>query len=81
MWLAEAGEDAEQHVVLVPEVTTASTNAIDITAPVFCTSTRAPAAMPRRCGRDGAHHRGGVGRVEHARADADDEHVRGRATT
>ena len=32
------------------EVTTASTKAIDITAPVFCTSTRAPAAMPRRCG-------------------------------
>ena len=31
-------------------MTTASTNAIEMTAPVFCTSTRAPAAMPRRCG-------------------------------
>ena len=31
-------------------VTTAITNAIEITAPVFCTSTRAPAAMPRRWG-------------------------------
>ena len=30
------------------EVTTARTNAIEITAPVFCTSTRAPAAIPRR---------------------------------
>ncbi len=32
------------------EVTTASTNAIEITAPVFWTRTRAPAAIPRRCG-------------------------------
>ena len=31
-------------------VTTAITNAIEMTAPVFWTSTRAPAAMPRRCG-------------------------------
>ncbi len=31
------------------EVTIASTNAIDSTAPVFCSSVRAPAAMPRRC--------------------------------
>ena len=27
----------------------AITNAIEITAPVFCSITRAPAAMPRRC--------------------------------
>ena len=31
-------------------VTIASTNAIEITAPVFCSIVRAPAAMPRRCG-------------------------------
>src|SRR5262249_33839993 len=30
------------------EVTIASTNAIESTAPVFCTSVRAPAAIPRR---------------------------------
>ena len=30
-------------------VTTAITKAIEITAPVFCSITRAPAAMPRRC--------------------------------
>ena len=30
------------------EVTIASTKAIDSTAPVFCSSVRAPAAMPRR---------------------------------
>ena len=34
----------------MPLVTTASTKAIDRTAPVFCTSTRAPEAIPRRCG-------------------------------
>ena len=28
----------------------ASTNAIEITAPVFCSIVRAPPAMPRRCG-------------------------------
>src|SRR3954468_8406286 len=32
------------------EVTTASTKAIEMTAPVFCNIVRAPAAMPRRCG-------------------------------
>ena len=31
------------------DVTIASTNAIEITAPVFCSIVRAPAAMPRRC--------------------------------
>ncbi len=36
-------------VVGMAEVTTAMTNAIEITAPVFCSITRAPAAMPRRC--------------------------------
>src|SRR3954447_3599624 len=30
--------------------TTAMTNAIEMTAPVFCTMTRVPAAMPRRAG-------------------------------
>ena len=30
------------------EVTIASTNAIEITAPVFCSIVRAPAAIPRR---------------------------------
>ena len=30
-------------------VTIAITNAIETTAPVFCSITRAPAAMPRRC--------------------------------
>ena len=30
-------------------VTIAITNAIEMTAPVFCSITRAPAAMPRRC--------------------------------
>src|SRR5205085_2314541 len=33
----------------IAEVTIASTNAIDSTAPVFCSSVRAPAATPRRC--------------------------------
>ena len=31
------------------EVTIASTNAIEMTAPVFCSIVRAPAAIPRRC--------------------------------
>src|SRR5262249_16214182 len=31
------------------EVTIASTNAIETTAPVFCSIVRAPAAIPRRC--------------------------------
>ncbi len=30
------------------EVTTASTKAIEMTAPVFCSIVRAPAAIPRR---------------------------------
>ncbi len=34
----------------IEEVTIAITNAIDSTAPVFCSSVRAPAAMPRRFG-------------------------------
>ena len=53
-------------------VTIASTNAIEMTAPVFCSITRAPAAMPRRWPGTDAHHRGGVRAVEHARADADE---------
>ena len=52
-------------------VTIASTKAIEITAPVFCSIVRAPGGDPAAVGRDGAHHRGGVGRVEHARADPD----------
>jgi len=31
-------------------VTTASTKAIEMTAPVFCSIVRVPAAIPRRCG-------------------------------
>ena len=50
-------------------MTTASTNAIDRTAPVFCSSVLAPAATPRRLAGHGAHHRGGVRAVEHPRAD------------
>src|SRR5215204_5386952 len=47
----------------------ASTKAIDGTAPVFWSIMRAPAAL----GRDRAHHRRGVRRVEHPGADAGDE--------
>src|SRR5581483_8913640 len=36
-------------VVGTADVTIAITNAIEMTAPVFCSMTRAPAAMPRRC--------------------------------
>ncbi len=46
-----------------------------MTAPVFCTSTRAPAAMPRRCGATVPIIAAVLGDVEHARADPDDEHV------
>ena len=54
-------------------VTIASTNAIDSTAPVFWSIIRAPAAMPRRCGGTVPIIAAVFGRVEHARADADDE--------
>ena len=50
MWLANPENTANRTFLGTAEVTTASTKAIEITAPVFCTSTRAPAAMPRRCG-------------------------------
>ena len=50
MWLARPLNTANRTDFGTDEVTTASTNAIEITAPVFWTSTRAPAAMPRRCG-------------------------------
>ena len=33
----------------IEQVTTAITSAIEMTAPVFCTSTRVAAATPRRC--------------------------------
>ena len=46
--LGETGEDREQGAFGIEEVTTASTKAIESTAPVFCSSVRAPAAMPRR---------------------------------
>ena len=48
MWLASPEKTANSTVFGTDEVTTASTNAIEITAPVFWTSTRAPAAIPRR---------------------------------
>src|SRR5262249_34302155 len=48
MWLARPENTLNRTFLGTEEVTTASTNAIEITAPVFCTSTRAPAAMPRR---------------------------------
>ena len=35
---------------LAAAVMIASTNAIEITAPVFCSIVRAPPAIPRRCG-------------------------------
>jgi hypothetical protein len=50
MWLASPEKTANSTFLGTEAVTMASTNAIDITAPVFCTSTRAPAAIPRRCG-------------------------------
>ena len=62
----------------IAAVTTASTNAIDRTAPVFWSTMRAPAATPRRCGGNGAHHRRRVGAHEHARADADDRQLERR---
>ena len=75
MWSARPEKTANRTLLGTDEVTTASTNAIEITAPVFWTRIRAPAAMPRRCGANRAHHRGRVGGVEHPRADPDDEHV------
>ena len=39
---------AKSTFVGTADVTIAMTNAIEITAPVFCSMTRAPAAMPRR---------------------------------
>src|SRR5436305_2969695 len=50
MWLASPENTLNRTVRGTDEVTTAITNAIEITAPVFWTSTRAAAAMPRRCG-------------------------------
>ena len=50
MWFASPEKTLNRTFFGTDEVTTASTNAIEITAPVFCTSTRAPAAIPRRCG-------------------------------
>ena len=50
MWLARPEKTANRTLFGTDEVTTASTNAIEMTAPVFWTSTRAPAAIPRRCG-------------------------------
>src|SRR5262249_56662490 len=50
MWVARPEKTSNSTCLGTAEVTTASTNAIEITAPVFCTRTRAPAAIPRRCG-------------------------------
>ena len=75
MWWARPEKTSNRTVFGTDEVTTASTNAIDSTAPVFCTSTRAPDGDAAPVRGDRAHHRGRVRRVEHARADADDEHV------
>ena len=50
MWLASPEKTLNRTFLGTDEVTTASTKAIEMTAPVFWTSTRAPAAMPRRCG-------------------------------
>src|SRR4029077_18896540 len=50
MWLASPENTLNSTFFGTDDVTTARTNAIEMTAPVFCTSTRAPAAMPRRCG-------------------------------
>ena len=71
--LARPENTANSVALGTAEVMIASTNAIDSTAPVFCSSVRAPAAMPRRWAGHDAHHRGGVGAVEHARADADQQ--------
>ena len=68
MWFASPEKTLNRTCFGTDEVTTASTKAIEITAPVFCTSTRAPAAIPRRLAGHRAHHRRRVGRVEHARA-------------
>ena len=46
--LGEAGEDLKSVAFGTADVTIARTNAIERTAPVFCSSIRAPAAMPRR---------------------------------
>ena len=50
MWFASPENTLNRTVLGTAAVTTAITNAIEMTAPVFWTSTRAPAAMPRRCG-------------------------------
>src|SRR5206468_2083465 len=46
--LASPEKILKRMVVGTAEVTMAMTNAIEITAPVFCSITRAPAAIPRR---------------------------------
>ena len=46
--MARPEKTANSVALGTAEVTIASTNAIDSTAPVFCSSVRAPAAMPRR---------------------------------
>ncbi len=69
------GEDAEQDgLAASPLVTTAITNAIDKTAPVFCTSTRAPEAMPRRCGATTPIIAAVLGELNMPEPTPDDEH-------
>ncbi len=70
--LAHAREDLESTSFGTAAVTTAITNAIERTAPVFCSIIRAPAAMPRRCAGTAPIIAAVFGLVEHARADADD---------
>jgi hypothetical protein len=47
--LGDAREDREERRFRDRGGDDAITNAIDRTAPVFCSSVRAPAAIPRRC--------------------------------
>src|SRR5579884_274875 len=49
MWFASPEKTLNRTCRGTEDVTIAITNAIESTAPVFCTSTRAPEAIPRRC--------------------------------
>src|SRR5205823_804989 len=54
-WRSESPVETPEKIfnstsVGTAEVTTARTKAIESTAPVFCSISREPAAMPRRCG-------------------------------
>ena len=75
MWLARPLKTANRTLFGTLDVTTASTNAIEMTAPVFCTSTRAPAAMPRRCGGTVPIIAAVLGELNMPEPTPDDEHV------